>query len=165
MKQATPAQFYDRESVSDFELQINSGDRLVWNVIGNDVTGNTFGISGILYSTLPASTPSGVQVSVGSIHASTVGTFRTYDAGILSETTKQIGAFLSVYNENYLVLFNPGSTAADYRITTSGSSPFTLPRTRITASGKVRDSIINLQITQDKTGFYDILKYSLFVPE
>lgn len=165
MKQTVPAQFYDRESVSDFVLQINSGDRLVWNVIGNDPNGNTFGISGILYSILPTTTPSGVQASVGSIQTSTPGTFRTYDAGTLSEVTKPIGAFLSTYVENYLVLFNPGSSAVEYRITTSGSSPFTLPRTRVTASGKVRDSVINLQITQDKTGFYDILKYSLFVPE
>ncbi len=91
-----------------------------------------------------------------------MGTFRKYNGGILTETTKNIGAFLGTYVENYLVLYNPSAVPMEYTI--SASTPFTLPKTQIVASGKLGDSIINLQMTEDKSRLYDILKYSLFVP-
>lgn len=37
--------FYNRVALADFDLKILAGDRLVWNVIGNNTLGNTFGIS------------------------------------------------------------------------------------------------------------------------
>lgn len=155
--------FYDRKSVTDFGLDIKNGDRIVWNIIGNDSTGSTFGISGILASMMPSPVPSGTQFQLGTLSKASPGNFRTYSNGVLSETTKTAGVFLSAYVENYLVLYNPSPTdPVGYSI--SASTPFTLPKTQIVASGKVGESIINLQMTEDKSRLYDILKYSLFVP-
>jgi len=165
MKLASPVSFYDRVPTTDFEFHILSGDRVVWNVIGNGASGTTYGISGILYTAIPATVPTGAQVQQGSVGMDSLGTFRQYDRGVLSETTKSVKLFTDAYNENYLVLYNPSSAAVRYSIDSKNSTPFTLPKTQVVASGKVMDSIINLQISEDKSRLYDILKYSLFVPE
>jgi hypothetical protein len=165
MKNITPTAFDDRISTSDFELRILSGDRIVWNVIGNGASGQTFGISGIVHTTLPDTLPQGVPVQEGSITGTTLGIFRKYDGGVASETTKSIELFLGSYVENYLVLYNPSVSYVKYSIASKDATPFTFPKTQITASGKVGNSIINLQMSEDKSRLYDILKYSLFVPE
>lgn len=163
MNEIPPKSFDSRISTPNFTLNIMSGDRAVWNVIGNeDLVGTTFGISWILYRTAPSTVTPWVQSQVGNIDISSMGTFRKYNGGILTETTKNIGAFLGTYVENYLVLYNPSAVPMEYTI--SASTPFTLPKTQIVASGKLGDSIINLQMTEDKSRLYDILKYSLFVP-
>lgn len=165
MKKTPSSAFDSRISTTDFDLRITSGDRAVWNVIGNGTSGTTFGISGIVYSTLPSTTPPGTQTQQGMITNASLGTFRKYDGGVLSETTKSIGSFMGLYVENYLVLYNPSASDIKYSIVSKNSIPFTLPKTQITASGKMGDSVINLQMTEDKSRLYDILKYSLFVPE
>ena len=63
--------------------------------------------------------------------------------------------------ENYLVLYNPGTSPVDYARASTGD--FTFPTTRIRAVGKVRDSLVQLELKQEKSDVYDILKYSLFV--
>ena len=165
MKNSTPNAFDDRISASDFELQILGGDRIVWNVIGNGASGQTFGISGIVYFTLPGTLPQGVPAQQGNITRTSLGMFRKYDGGATSETTKSIQSFLGAYVENYLVLYNPSSTYVKYSIASKDATSFTFPKTQITASGKVGNSIINLQMSEDRSRLYDILKYSLFVPE
>jgi hypothetical protein len=164
MKGTPQKAFGSRVSTPDFSLNIVSGDQAVWNVIGNDTTGATFGVSGILYSVLPSAVSPGIQAQQGTLSMSSLGNYRTYSGGVLSESTKPISAFLASYVENYLVMYNPSHTdSVEYSI--SASAPFALPKTQIVASGKVMDSIINLQMTEDKSRLYDILKYSLFVPD
>ncbi len=59
------------------------------------------------------------------------------------------------------MLYNPGASPVDYALTSTGE--FTFPTTRIRAVGKVRDSLVQLELNQEKSDVYDILKYSLFV--
>ena len=165
MKHTPPSAFDERISTTDFEFRILSGDRVVWNVIGNGASGETLGISGIVYTTLPGDLSQGVQAQQGNITGTSLGMFRKYDGGVTSETTKSIEAFLGSYVENYLVLYNPSATYVKYFLTSKDAASFTFPKTQITASGKVGNSIIHLQMSEDKSRLYDILKYSLFVPE
>lgn len=165
LKLPTPAAFYNLVPTTDYEFSIMSGDRVVWNVIGNDTSGATYGISGVLYSTIPNPIPAGIQAQQGVVSGSAFGNFRQYDRGVLSEKTKTVQEFSGEYGENYLVLHNPGTTAIRYSVRSRNSTPFTLPKTQVLASGKVMDSVINLQMGEDRSRLYDILKYSLFVPE
>lgn len=118
-----------------------------------------------MYTTLPSSLPLGTQVQQGMVSATSKGTYRTYQSGVLSETTKTVGSFISSYEENYLVLYNSSAMAVKYSLQSKNALPFTLPKVQIVASGKVASSMINLQMTEDKSRLYDILKYSLFVPQ
>jgi hypothetical protein len=163
MNEPVPKAFDSYLPISNFVLKILGGERAVWNIIGNETNGNTFGISGILYTTLPSTIPLGVQAQQSTVTMSSLGAFRKYNAGKLSETTKATGSFITTYKENYLVLYNPGVAAISYSL--NSTELFTLPSTKVIASGKVMNSIINLQMTEDKSRLYDILKYSLFVPE
>lgn len=80
MSSTPPKQFYNLQSLNGFGVQILSGNRLVWNVIGNNSSGDTFGISGILFYTAPSIPPVGVQTSMGNIGDTTLGTLRTYNS-------------------------------------------------------------------------------------
>ena len=93
----------------------------------------------------------------------TVGKFRKLDSDVLTESSESIATFLTTYKECYLILFNPGVQVAKYEIKSDKS--FTLPRTKIVASGRMRDSVINLELTEDKTKLFELLKYSLYVGE
>ena len=52
-------------------------------------------------------------------------------------------------------------SVAAYTLVSTGE--FTFPTTRIRSIGKVRDSLVQLELVQEKSDVYDILKYSLFV--
>lgn len=69
--------------------------------------------------------------------------------------------FIAQYRENYLVLYNANDTAMTYSITSP--TLFSLPSSRIIASAKIKNSIVNLELTEDKSKLFDALKYSLFV--
>lgn len=118
-----------------------------------------------MYTTFPSPLPLGTQAQQGMVNATSLGTYRTYQSGVLSETTKTVGSFISSFDENYLVLYNSSTMAVKYSLQSKNALPFTLPKVQIIASGKVSNSMINLQMTEDKSRLYDILKYSLFVPQ
>ena len=137
------------DPVADLNLAITGPSTLVWNLIGNDVSGKTFGIAGKISDITP-------------VNASTVGRIRILSSGTLSESSKTVGSFLATYKEVYLVLYNPGNPVS-YEI--SSAKPFSLPTTRIVASGRVLDSSVHLELTQNKSSLFDALKYSVFVTD
>lgn len=151
-------------SLSEFLLRIDTGEQIVWNVIGNNAGGDTYGISGILGSDTARVEPnySAEKIATGwSRGPDTAGKFRTFTGGLLDEWTKTISDFLTEYQECYLVLFNPNTQVARYSI--QANTNFTLPKSTIIASGRVKDSVINLELSENKSKLFEIFKYSLFV--
>jgi hypothetical protein len=167
-----PAGAFDSYAgLTGITAQIVSGEGLTWNIIGNIPSGDSFGISGKLVSSLSSTS---LPISVGCIASScappttTLGTttewdFREYSNGVLSQSKKDIGTFLSNYQENYLILYNAKTSTVSYAVTAPTGQEFTFPATRIKATGKVRDSLVGLELSEAKSSVYDILKYSLFV--
>jgi hypothetical protein len=67
--------------------------------------------------------------------------------------------------ENYLVLYNPTNQAVRYTLASPPDRPFALPNVRVVASGLVGNSRISLSLSENKSKLFEVLKYSLFVPE
>lgn len=106
----------------------------------------------------PIGASSDVGINLSMTHT---GSIKKYAAGTLSEHSTEIKEFLGEYRESYLVIYNPSDTPLDYTIT--APTLFSLPNSRIVASSKIRNSIVNLELTEDKSKLFDALKYSLFV--
>jgi hypothetical protein len=169
------AAFDSYTGLTGITAQIVSGEGLTWNIIGNSVAvttnGDTFGISGKLLGSASASS---MSLSTGCIAITCAAPvtvlnmgvewdFREYSNGVLSQSKRTVGSFLSGYRENYLILYNTYTTPVSYAILAPSGEEFTFPATRINAMGKVRDSLVRLELSEAKSSIYDILKYSLFV--
>jgi hypothetical protein len=166
-----PRAFYDKQETGEASLTILEGERMVWNIIGNDTSGDTFGISGILCKTfagppcIPGTDPWVASPVSPTLTSANRWNFRKYQNGILSQETKTVGDFLSTYVENYLVLYNPTNQAVRYTLASPPDRPFALPNVRVVASGLVGNSRISLSLSENKSKLFEVLKYSLFVPE
>jgi len=124
-----------------------------WNIIGNDASGKTSGISGT-GGTLQSfgNTPNAV-LQVGFQKRSDANDFLT--AG-----TQTITAFLGTYENNYLILSNTSSNSVEYHI--SSPEGFSFPVRSILASGMVGKSKQNIEFHENRSKLFDILKYSVF---
>jgi hypothetical protein len=166
-----PSAFDAYIPVTGVRVSITSWEGLTWNVIGNNTAGDTFGISGKLLGTITSSSPvssigcvaSSCAAPVSVLEWSTLGDFRQYSNGILSQSTRNVAGFLTGYRENYLILYNSKTNPVQYTLSAPAGEEFTFPTTRIKSVGKVRDSLVGLELYEAKSSVYDILKYSLFV--
>ncbi len=76
------------------------------------------------------------------------------------DETKLISDFLSTKIDPYFILYNPNSTVID--ITFSSTTPFSLPTLRLTATASKWDSSQVFQFVEDKSRYYDALKYGIY---
>ena len=93
----------------------------------------------------------------------TLWSYKSTSSWNLHFENKSISDFLSISNNNYLILFNahPSDTIF-YELQSSGSGGFTKPIWEIYASGKVGSYKQNIKITLDNTTYLNLLKYSIF---
>ncbi|MDD2916718.1 MAG: hypothetical protein PHH70_02645, partial [Candidatus Gracilibacteria bacterium] len=127
-----------------------------WNIIGNDIDGTTYGISGTgslmasFGNTASANTKTGFKKEMNS----------TQD--LMSASMQDIGVFLTSYNNNYLILSNIGTAPVTYHITAPGADKFSLPVRRVRASSTVGKSKQNIDFSENRSRLFDMLKYSVF---
>ncbi|MCK9272163.1 hypothetical protein M0P65_01320 [Candidatus Gracilibacteria bacterium] len=137
------------------KFAFNSNSGVTWNIIGNDTAGDTFGIVG-----------TGSSFGTGYTVSTSNGLFKkTYnntstDAIDFTLTSLDIGTFLNTYENNYLIIYNHNLGDIDYNI--QSSDGFALPRLEITSYSNIGDFKQNIQFTENKSKYFDILKYSLF---
>ncbi len=130
---------------------------LVWNVVANDVNGNTFGLAGVVSGT------------VLTRDSNTNGSIKTHDSRVLSASRETLGHFLDPariprLTEPYLILFNT-SSSDPVSYTIDADIGFSLPTTRIISSGKIGNITSNLLLSENKSRLFETLKYSIFIPE
>jgi hypothetical protein len=132
-------------------LVTQNGD-LSWNIIGNDTTGKTYGISGT----------GGLMRSFGNTPSANFqsGFEKSSDTTIMTAGTRNITSFLGTYENNYLILSNISNNPIDYHI--SSADGFALPIRSIIASSTVGKSKQNINFSENRSRLFDMLKYSVF---
>ena len=143
----------DVEKTSDFSVRILSG-AVVWNLLGNDPSGNTFGLvgsgSGSFGNGSGSVNVSGMEKSLGNGGDPTKFTLKSVN----------IGDFMGETENDYLILSNPTDTPVSYEMVSSDG--FSLPSDDIIASSQQGDVRKNLRLSQNRSKTMGILKYSLF---
>ena len=76
------------------------------------------------------------------------------------DKTMKINDFLSTYTDPYFIVFNPTLNPIDINL--RSSTPFALPTVTFTTWSKKWDSSQVFQFTEDKSKYYDALKYGIF---
>ncbi len=132
------------ESVSGEMLRGTDGSALLWNIIGESISLAGFGE----FDRNSSGKSRGIDIQ-GNIE---------YDDAITLED------FLEDSGESYLILFNAWDDEIEYKIQVPQGQYFTLPRTQIISSGRVKQYKQNLRTSFDNTTFLDTLKYSIFSP-
>lgn len=73
---------------------------------------------------------------------------------------KTVSDFISDTTDAYLMVYNDGVSPQDIRIT--ADTLFTLPTLTVRAESQKNDSIQVFQFTEDKSKYYDALKYGVY---
>ena len=137
-----------------FRIQPTNGD-LVWNMIGRDpTTGATVGMVG----TGAALGTFGNDATVAPPNDS--GTMKRLSGAEFLRDTYSITNFVTAYDDNYIILYNPSS--ADVTYTMSSHRDFSFPVRDVIASATVADMRQNLEFREDRSRLFDALKYSVF---
>jgi hypothetical protein len=68
--------------------------------------------------------------------------------------------FIANHTDPYLMVFNDTASTQDIRITSS--TPFALPTLSIRAEAQKNDSVQVFEFTEDKSRYYDALKYGVY---
>lgn len=135
------------QKVSAFTL-IPQGE-LVWNIIGNIPNGTTDGISGVTNGANP-------------IDKNTTGFQKLINSNNDLETKNvTVGTFLATHENNYLVIYNSSNVPVQYALK-SLDNAFSLPLSKIVSSASVGDSKQNIELRENKSKYFDLLKYSIF---
>lgn len=134
----------------DFLVQTN-GD-IVWNILGNDSNGTTFGISGT----------GGLGQSFGNNASASIkiGFEKYHSDDRLKSQMRSIESFIGAYDNSYLVLYSVSDTPISYSMTSSNG--FSFPTTSIIASSSIGTSKQNIEFKENRSKLFDMLKYSLF---
>lgn len=99
----------------------------------------------------------------GTFNKDTLWSYKSISSWNLRFENKSVSDFLTLSNNNYLILFNahPSDTIF-YELQSNGTWGFTKPIGEIYASGKVGSYKQNIKITLDNTTYLNLLKYSIF---
>lgn len=71
-----------------------------------------------------------------------------------------VSDFITDKSDPYLMIFNDTLSTEDIHITSS--TPFTLPRLAIRSEAQKNDSVQVFEFTEDKSRYYDALKYGVY---
>lgn len=136
-------------------FNFNSNSWVTWNIIWNNATWDTFWIAGT-----GSSFGTGYTVSTTSwIFKKTYENAST-DAIDFKLENLDIWTFLNTYNNNYLIVYNHNLWDIDYSM--ESGDGFALPNLEIISHSNIWDFKQNLQFAENKSKYFDILKYSLF---
>lgn len=76
------------------------------------------------------------------------------------DTTIPVAKFLENVSDPYFMVFNDSALIRDINVTST--TPFTLPTLTITAQAQKNDSLQVFQFSEDKSKYYDALKYGIY---
>ncbi|EKD66262.1 MAG: hypothetical protein ACD_49C00056G0017 [uncultured bacterium (gcode 4)] len=136
-------------------FKFNSDTWITWNIIWNNASWDTFWIVG-----------SGSSFGTGYTVSSSIWLFKkTYentstDAIDFKLENIDIWTFLATYSNNYLIIYNHNLSDVSY--TMESSNWFSLPNLEIISYSNIWDFKQNIKFTENKSKYFDILKYSLF---
>ena len=60
----------------------------------------------------------------------------------------------------YILIFNGGTTSSDISI--SSGTPYALPKLEVTAESRKGNSLKSIRFVEDKSRYYDALKYGVY---
>lgn len=140
---------------------MNISDEVVWNIIGENGSGSTEGISG-----------TGRTIGSGSIgtlrirSGLTTVDFTLSGSGELSgnddliQSTLSVEDFISAHTNNYLIVYNPNSGEVTYDFSASPNA--SRPTAVIRAEATIDRFRQILTVTENRSALLDTLKYALF---
>jgi hypothetical protein len=71
-----------------------------------------------------------------------------------------VSGFITQNTDPYFMVFNDSGISENIRITSS--TPFSLPTLSIRAEAQKNDSVQVFEFTEDKSRYYDALKYGVY---
>jgi hypothetical protein len=74
----------------------------------------------------------------------------------------KVGDFLSSVENPYFMLYNNTSEIKTITIKSDPSTPFALPTLIVTAQAQKNDSLQTFRFVEDKSRYYDALKYGIY---
>ncbi|MBX9809109.1 hypothetical protein K2X92_01840 [Candidatus Gracilibacteria bacterium] len=165
-------------------LGVSSLSPMYHTGVMNTTNLNIFGLSGLSWAIVAQNGGESLAINgVGDIFPAKTGIIRIkksqcYDdldggpiscAGITGgdeellfsyDKTMNIGDFLTTYTDPYFVVYNPSNSPID--INMSATSPFSLPTMTFTTRASKGDSSQIFQFNEDKSKYYDALKYGIY---
>ncbi|MDD2565295.1 MAG: hypothetical protein PHZ26_00955 [Candidatus Gracilibacteria bacterium] len=140
-------------------FKLSGSGNYLWNIIGNNLSGVTFGItgSGTISKTIGTGY-TGLNELMGIQKEILDDSDVLGDVKKIKLSTKSIGDFLDENENNYLIIYS--NSDLDYSL--ESEEGFSLPKLKVTASSRINDFKQNLEFSEDKNKYFDALKYSLF---
>lgn len=91
--------------------------------------------------------------------------FESWDEELQYFYDEEVSVYTFIQNNSdpYLMIFNDSSASQDIRI--SATTPFSLPMLSVRAEAKKNDSVQVFEFTEDKSRYYDVLKYWVYNDE
>lgn len=134
----------------------NSWTGITRNIIWNDSSWNSFWIvwTGSIFWTWYSALESSWILKKTYSNSSTDADDFVFDYNY------DIGSFLSNYTDNYLIIYNNNSSSITYNL--KSYEWFSTPKTEVISSSNIWDFKQNIRFQDDKSKYFDMLKYSLF---
>ncbi len=79
-----------------------------------------------------------------------------------ADTEKSVWDFLAEVGDPYLMVYNDSDSPKSIRITSNENTPFSLPTVTVTAESRKNDSLQTFRFVEDKSKYYDALKYGVY---
>lgn len=141
-----------------FKLSWNSD--FVWNIIWNDGSWTTFWLVWTWSNNLPIWAWYSVSIDNGNMKSIENDSLVFDDSKSIKLENIKIVDFITKYSDNYLILYNNSKNTLNYWL--ESNEWFSLPKLEIVASTKIWNYKKNLQFSENKSKYLDILKYSVF---
>lgn len=132
----------------------------VRNIIWNDMSWTTFWMVWTWSNNLSVWAWFSVNYDSGNMKSIDNDSLVLDDSKTIKLENIKIEDFLTRYENNYLIIYNVSQDWLSYSL--ESNELFSLPKLKITASSKILNYKKNLEFSENKSKYMDMLKYSIF---
>lgn len=138
------------------DIKFTSSDNITWNIIWNNDDWETFWINWKWWKNSVVNSE-----SIWNIKTSEDDSTNLWDWARKQDYWEiKISDFLSQYKQNYLIIYNPLENEVSYKL--ESDTWFANPRLKVIWSWKTGDFRQNIEFTENKNRYLDLIKYSLY---
>jgi len=141
-------------------FKFNWDNNYVRNIIWNDMSWTTFWMVWTWSNNLSVGAWFSVNCDNGNMKSIDNDSLVFDDSKTIKLENIKIEDFLSKYDNNYLIIYNVSINKLSYSL--ESNELFSLPKLQITASSRILNYKKNLEFSENKSKYMDMLKYSVF---
>lgn len=141
-------------------LKLTWDNNYVRNIIWNDMSWTTFWMVWTWSNNLSVWAWFSVNFDNGNMKSIDSDSLTLDDSKTIKLENIKIEDFLKKYDDNYLIIYNTSRDELNYSL--ESNEFFSLPKLQIIASSKTGNYKKNLEFSENKSKYMDMLKYSIF---